>query len=163
MGCSLLGGGAGAVCADMMEKLPSGSECEVELRGRTTGMGRVRKSPVLGSALTPTILFPLLLSKKRGSAGLPMDGGGENRSPRRGTVTEGARLMLETSKSEERGRRTGSGPSGKTSSSSELSELISTTLLEAAVACELDGSAGRDRLRLFPVDGPASRDPDRGD
>lgn len=148
----------------MMVKLPSGSECEVELCGRTIGMGRVKKSPVLGSALTPTVVPPRLLSKNSGSAGLPMGGGGEKRSLRRRGVAGAARRILDTSKSDDRGRRTGSGPTGTiSSSSSELSLLISTMLLVLAAVRKLDDSNGLDWLRMLLEDGPASIDLERAE
>ena len=134
MGCSLLGGGWGADWADMTEKLSSGSIVEVMLRGRTTGMGLVRKSPVCGSTLAP---IGRLLSKRIGSAGLPVGGGGEKRSLRRVGAAGGALLILETSKKslealEARGGSVRDGPTATTASSSELSLLISTILFTLA-------------------------------
>lgn len=105
-------------------------------------MGLVKKSPVLGSALRPTIRLLLLLlplSKRIGSAGRPYGGGGENRSSRRSGADGGARIVLDTSmKSFEAfaNRRgiTRVDPSAITSSSlSELSLLISTTSAAARV------------------------------
>lgn len=125
------------------------------------GIGRVKKSPVSGSALTPTILAPGLSSKKRGSAGLPMGGGGEKRSLRSNGAAGGARRILETSKSEERRRCDGSGPIATMSSSSELSLLISTTLLGCAIVwavpCPRGLEAERAERREDPLGVPALR------
>ncbi len=84
IGCSLrAGGGAGAgwaaVRAESMEKLESASDCEIDRSDRTIGMGRVRKSPVLGSTLRPTFRPDRTWLKRKGSAGGPFIAGGENR------------------------------------------------------------------------------------
>ena len=125
-------------------------------------MGRVRKSPVLGSTLMPTIRSLLLLSKSNGSAGRPATGGGEKRSPRHGACT---RLTLETSKKSldgfvDRGGMTGVGPIA-TTSSSELSLLISTTegLLRVR-ALEEDEDASPEGDRAV---GSEERDSDRAE
>ena len=143
-----------------MEKLLSASESEEELRGRTMGMGRVKKLPVLGSILTPIILPSLLESNRSGPAGLPKGGGGEKRSLRIVGGAAGALRMPATSKSEDRVRRIGESPTATTSSSSERSLLISTTLLGFAALRVFAGSMVLWRLRAMLEEVEALRDVD---
>lgn len=140
MGWSFLDRG-GASCSETMEKLPSGSACAVEYAdGRTIGIGRGKKSPVVGFALTSS-LIPGPPWNRIGSTGLPGIGDGEKRLPRWVGAVGCARRTPDTSKkSVGGGRITGSlshrisGTSSSLSSSSLELSLLSTINSLASVA-----------------------------